>query len=269
MSRPRDLVKGTLGLLILRTLELEPRHGVAIADRIAQITRGTFQSEGRIAVSGAASPRAGRRHRRRMVGLGRRPAHQGLPAHRRAGDGSSPRRSATGRGWSKRSAGARNGVAVAAAAPRLRGDVAHPRERPPARRASSTTSYPPMSSSSSNAAIAAGAAPDEARRAVLVAIGGVESVKEQVREVRMGRLVDETLRDVVYAWRGLRKAPGFTAAALAHAGARRGRQHRYLQRRQCAAGAAPAVPRPRRGWSSSGPTRPPKAILARRSRDPS
>jgi PadR family transcriptional regulator PadR len=43
MSRPRDLVKGTLGLLILRTLELQPRHGVAIADRIAQITRGTFQ----------------------------------------------------------------------------------------------------------------------------------------------------------------------------------------------------------------------------------
>jgi PadR family transcriptional regulator PadR len=37
-----DLVKGTLGLLILRTLELGPRHGVAIADRIQQITRGTF-----------------------------------------------------------------------------------------------------------------------------------------------------------------------------------------------------------------------------------
>ncbi len=42
MSRPRDLLKGTLALLILRTLELEPRHGVGIADRIAQITRGTF-----------------------------------------------------------------------------------------------------------------------------------------------------------------------------------------------------------------------------------
>lgn len=38
-----DLMKGTLGLLILRTLELEPRHGVAIADRIEQITRGTFR----------------------------------------------------------------------------------------------------------------------------------------------------------------------------------------------------------------------------------
>jgi transcriptional regulator len=36
-------VKGTLALLILRTLELGPRHGVAIADRIEQITKGTFK----------------------------------------------------------------------------------------------------------------------------------------------------------------------------------------------------------------------------------
>jgi transcriptional regulator len=43
MSPPLDLVKGTLGLLILRTLELEPRHGIGIADRIEQITRGTFR----------------------------------------------------------------------------------------------------------------------------------------------------------------------------------------------------------------------------------
>ena len=37
------LLKGTLDLLILKTLALEPRHGVGIADRIEQITRGTFQ----------------------------------------------------------------------------------------------------------------------------------------------------------------------------------------------------------------------------------
>jgi transcriptional regulator len=37
-----ELLKGTLDLLILKTLELEPRHGVAVADRIEQITRGTF-----------------------------------------------------------------------------------------------------------------------------------------------------------------------------------------------------------------------------------
>lgn len=42
-KRSTDLLKGTLDLLILKTLELEPRHGVAIADRIAQITGGTFR----------------------------------------------------------------------------------------------------------------------------------------------------------------------------------------------------------------------------------
>ena len=42
-SDPRHAVlKGTLELLILRTLELEPRHGVGVADRIAQTTAGTF-----------------------------------------------------------------------------------------------------------------------------------------------------------------------------------------------------------------------------------
>jgi PadR family transcriptional regulator PadR len=38
-----ELLKGTLDLLILRTLELNPMHGSAIAERISQVTRGTFQ----------------------------------------------------------------------------------------------------------------------------------------------------------------------------------------------------------------------------------
>ena len=38
-----ELLKGTLDLLILKTLALEPRHGVGVADRIAQTTSGTFQ----------------------------------------------------------------------------------------------------------------------------------------------------------------------------------------------------------------------------------
>src|SRR6476659_7924575 len=42
MAKPTDLMKGTLQLLILKTLALEPRHGVGIAERIGQITRGTF-----------------------------------------------------------------------------------------------------------------------------------------------------------------------------------------------------------------------------------
>jgi PadR family transcriptional regulator PadR len=37
-----DLLQGTLDLLILRALTLQPDHGVGITRRILQITRGTF-----------------------------------------------------------------------------------------------------------------------------------------------------------------------------------------------------------------------------------
>lgn len=37
-----DLLRGTLDLLILRTLALRPLHGVAVAERIRQVTHGTF-----------------------------------------------------------------------------------------------------------------------------------------------------------------------------------------------------------------------------------
>src|SRR4051794_492041 len=38
-----ELLRGTLDLLILRTLDLRPMHGSAIAERIAQVTHGAFQ----------------------------------------------------------------------------------------------------------------------------------------------------------------------------------------------------------------------------------
>ena len=41
-SLDADLLQGTLDLLVLQTLALEPRHGVGVSDGIAQITRGTF-----------------------------------------------------------------------------------------------------------------------------------------------------------------------------------------------------------------------------------
>jgi PadR family transcriptional regulator PadR len=44
MPRPTiELLKGTLDLLILRTLDLHPMHGSAIAERISQVTQGAFQ----------------------------------------------------------------------------------------------------------------------------------------------------------------------------------------------------------------------------------
>jgi len=42
MAKQAELMKGTLDLLVLKTLELEPRHGVGVADRIQQISGGTF-----------------------------------------------------------------------------------------------------------------------------------------------------------------------------------------------------------------------------------
>ena len=42
MAPPSNLLQGTLDLLILKTLTLGEKHGVAIARRIEQVTRGTF-----------------------------------------------------------------------------------------------------------------------------------------------------------------------------------------------------------------------------------
>ena len=43
MPLPADeLLQGTLDLLILRTLELQPLHGVGVADRLEQVTKGVF-----------------------------------------------------------------------------------------------------------------------------------------------------------------------------------------------------------------------------------
>ena len=43
MSRPSDLIQGTLDLLILKTVALEPKHGWAIAKRIQQMSRDVLQ----------------------------------------------------------------------------------------------------------------------------------------------------------------------------------------------------------------------------------
>jgi PadR family transcriptional regulator PadR len=43
MSKPSDLLQGTLDLLILRTLALEPMHGWAIAARIQQTSQEVLQ----------------------------------------------------------------------------------------------------------------------------------------------------------------------------------------------------------------------------------
>ena len=43
MSKPTDLVQGTLDLLILKVIALEPMHGWAIAQRIRQMSNEVLQ----------------------------------------------------------------------------------------------------------------------------------------------------------------------------------------------------------------------------------
>jgi len=42
-DRPSDLVQGTLHMLILKTLALEPMHGYGIGTRLEQISKGVFR----------------------------------------------------------------------------------------------------------------------------------------------------------------------------------------------------------------------------------
>ena len=42
-DQPSDLVQGTLDMLILKTLALEPMHGYGVSVRIEQMSEGTFR----------------------------------------------------------------------------------------------------------------------------------------------------------------------------------------------------------------------------------
>ena len=59
-----------------------------------------------------------------------------------------------------------------------------------------------------------GMSPAEARRAALIESDGVEQVKERVRDVRAGNLLETVLRDFRFGARMLAKNPAFTAAAV-------------------------------------------------------
>src|ERR1700686_3585604 len=62
--------------------------------------------------------------------------------------------------------------------------------------------------------IRAGMPPHEAQRAARIELGGIEQVKEQVREERLGNSLRSVISDCRYGLRQLRKNPGFTAVAV-------------------------------------------------------
>jgi len=62
--------------------------------------------------------------------------------------------------------------------------------------------------------VARGIAPDEAHRQARLALGGPEQVKEQCRDARGTRWLEDFLQDTRYALRTFRRKPGFTIVAL-------------------------------------------------------
>ncbi|HXN53517.1 MAG TPA: ABC transporter permease [Candidatus Acidoferrum sp.] len=62
--------------------------------------------------------------------------------------------------------------------------------------------------------IRAGMSPKEAQRAARMELGGIEQVKEQVREERLGNWLHSVISDCRYGLRQLRKSPGATAVMV-------------------------------------------------------
>src|SRR5205807_2392362 len=63
--------------------------------------------------------------------------------------------------------------------------------------------------------IASGVSPEDARRRARLELGGVEAVKERLRDVRSGASLERLLHDLRHAARALKRSPGITLTAVA------------------------------------------------------
>ena len=206
-----SLVKGTLDLLVLRTLQLQPLHGAAIAERIFETTRGTFQIKAGSLFPGTSSPGAGRMDRRGVGRASGGPPHQVLSSDARGAPAPGGRESDVAARRHSNEPGPRVlGMSflrtVLARIRALRRSARADRDLDDELRAyvdARATAYERK-----------GLAPAEARRAALIEIDGVEQVKERVRDARIGSTLAEAVRDARYGARALWRTPGYAAVVI-------------------------------------------------------
>ena len=191
MAQRTELLKGTLDLLILKTLELEGRHGLGIAERMD-----------RSRAARSASNRA--RCSRPCIASNNQAAS---PAQWTANDEGRRVKS-----YQLTASGRKQLVAEKKQWAR----VASRYVRFSRREAMDDLDEELRGYLDGLIAkkIRAGMDPERARREALIEFGGVENVKDSVRDVSRWHLVESIWRDLRFAWRGLRRAPGFAAVAI-------------------------------------------------------
>ena len=210
------LLQGTLDLLILKSLALQEMHGLGIAKRVGQITGETFQvkpgslfpalhrmeEEGWLTSTWGESENNRRAKYYRLTKAGRRQLETETERWGRislaiAQALDTPSKENLNMRWFSRLTS-------------LFRNLAHKQENEQ-ELDQEVSSYLDLLTEEK---IRSGMAPEAARRAAKLELGGVEQVKEQVRDARAGVWIETVLQDLRYGVRVLRNNPGFSALVI-------------------------------------------------------
>src|SRR3984885_5724102 len=209
MSPSVEILQGTLDLLILKTLALEPMHGWGIAQRIQQVSRDILQIQ-----QGSLYPALYRLERKKWIR-----AEWGASENNRRAKFYTLTK--TGREQLERELADWKQMSTVSALILQRGQEARAmnlwRRWISRKKMWDQNMEDELRSHIERQTavnIAAGLPLEEARRQAVLQLGALEGVKENCREERRGFWLESFYVDVRYALRILSKNPGFTIIAI-------------------------------------------------------